>query len=77
MMIYATEPFESKKSSLHHFYQFIFMLAILYLCGETGHHKQGFVLLKIFKTRYYCAIQFGLHDLVYVAIACDIFMKTT
>lgn len=71
-MIYAAETFDSKKSSLQHFYQFIFMLLILYLCDETGHHKLAVVLLKIFKTRYYCAIQFGLHDFVKVAIVCDI-----
>lgn len=65
-MIYAAESFESKKPSLHHFYQFIFMLAILYLCDETGHHKLALrlVLFKISETRYYCAIKFGLHDLV-------------
>lgn len=63
-MIYAAESFESKKPSLHHFYQFSFMLAILYLCDETGHHKLAFALFKILETRYYCAIKFGLHDLV-------------
>lgn len=63
-MIYAAESFESKKPSLHHFYQFSFMLAILYLCDETGHHKLELVLFKISETRYYCAIKFGLHDLV-------------
>lgn len=63
-MIYAAESFESKKPSLHHFYQFISMIAILFICDETGHHKLAFVLLKILETRYHCAIQFGLSDLV-------------
>lgn len=63
-MIYAMEAFESKKLHCISFYQFSFILAIVYSCDKTGHKKLVIVLLNILKTKYYCAIELGLHDLV-------------
>lgn len=56
------ETFESKK--LHCIFLYSFILAIVYSCDKTGHKKLVIVLLNILKTKYYCAIELGLHDLV-------------